>query len=891
MTLAAGQRLGPYEILAPLGAGGMGEVWAARDTRLDRQVAIKVLPRALAQDPERRARFEREARAISALTHPHVCALFDVGRADVADGEIAYLVMERLQGETLAARLERGALSVPETLALGGELAAALAAAHRRGIVHRDLKPANVMLTRSGAKLLDFGLARQDGAEADASAGDAEASMATEATDALPLTHAGALLGTWPYLAPEQIEGRPADARSDVFAFGCVLFEALAGRRAFPGATRGEVTTAILAAEPPDLGAVAPGVPGALASLVRQCLARDPDERWQCADDLARSLRLIAPGPPRPEPEPGGPATRRRGPLAVGLLGLAAAATSVAFLLGRQPTPPRPLRFSVVPPPGVLVDRPTMGTPLAVSPDGRRIVLMAAGETLWLWSAEDGQLRPLEDAAGGIAPFFSPDGRELAFFAGDDLRRMPVDGGPSSTIMAAARGSSGTWGSDGTILFMRPVGPDAGLISVSSGAGEARNLRPAASLDELRAFPRFLPDGRHYLFLAGFGKPLAERRACVAPTDAGEPECFAACHSQAEYSASGHVLCVRAGTLVALPFDARTRKPTGEAVTVARDVRWLGPSGAASFAVSADGTTLVYEPRPRFSRLTWLDRTGRELGVLGEPGALGAAQLAPDGRRAAVDIWQPDQRGRDVWSLDTGSGLATRLTFAPIDAGAPTWAPDGTRLAYSNADDGPPDLAVLHLDGSGRSEILLRAPGVQMPRHWSPDGRLIAYEDRLVNRRYQRQLWLFSVADGKTRRVTTAPSSSYHGRFAPDGRRIAYVSEESGRPEVYVADLEASGPPRRLSHAGGLLPRWRGDGREVFFLQPDGLMMAAPMGDATATPRSLFHLEGVTPFFDYDVTPDGQRFLVPLTPEPEGSAGLRVALQWSQQLGAEAAAR
>jgi Tol biopolymer transport system component len=829
----------------------MGEVYLARDTRLGREVALKVLPRAVSTDPDRRVRFEREARAISALSHPHVCALFDVGRTDDEGDELEYLVMERL---------ERGPLPVPEVLALGRQLAGALAAAHRRAIVHRDLKPGNVMLTRSGAKLLDFGLARHD--EGNPEATTEQDVTATLATEAQPLTHVGTLVGTWPYLAPEQVRGRPADARSDVFALGCVLFEALTARRAFPGGTRAEITAGILGTEPPDLREAAPGTPPALAALVRQCLAKEPDERWQCADDVARGLRLVEEGATRPGSgrRPSSPFSR--GATAVGVFGLAAAAAATGLLLARRPPAVEPLRFAVPPPAGVLLPRPTMGVSFAVSPDGRRIVFTGGSggaSGLWVWSAEDGQTRRLEDSGGGVSPFFSPDGREVAFFAGDDLKRAPIEGGPATTIAAVPLASAGTWGRDGTILLTRPVGADAGLYRVPARGGELQPVVSTPSLREQRAFPRFLPDGRSYLFLSGFGRPVADRRLCVASLDEAEPDCFTTCHSQADYSASGHVLCVRAGVLVALPFDARAGKATGEAVTVARDVRWFGPSGSASFAVSADGRALAFEPRPAVSRVAWLARAGRETGAVGEPGTLGLLQISLDGRRIAADIWHPDGNGRDLWAFETATGVASRLTFSPIDAWTPAWAPDGRSLAYANAEEGPPDVTVLHRDGSGRQEVLLRAPGVQTPRHWSPDRRLILYEDASVGRRDQRQLWLLSL-DGKNRRVTATPFSSYHGRFSPDGRRIAYVSEESGGPEVYVAPLEG-GPARRISRAGGLLPRWRGDGSELFFVQPDGLVMAVPWADADAVPRSLFHLPGVDAIdFDYDVAREGQRF-------------------------------
>jgi Tol biopolymer transport system component len=863
----------------------MGEVFTARDTRLGRLVAIKVLPHEVASDPGRRARFEREARAISALSHPHVCALFDVGRVETEGGAIDYLVMERLEGDTLAARLDRGPLPVPEVLALGSQLAGALAAAHHRGIVHRDLKPANVMLTRSGAKLLDFGLAR-DGDGEPGSEGAAAGTHTIETVER-PLTRVGTLVGTWPYLSPERIRGGVADARSDIFALGCVLHEALTGQRAFQGATPSDVAAAILEREPADLRETASGVPPALAVLVQQCLAKDPEARWQCADDVVRGLRLAESATARAAAAAARPASRWRLAIAAGAVAALAAAALTAVLVARPARPLQPLRFAVMPPPGVLLAQPTAATSFAVSPDGRRIAFIAnsAGlSSLWLWSAEDGQAHRLEDTAAAISPFFSPDGREIAFFAGDDLRRVPCDGGPATTIAAAAGASSGSWGSAGTIVFARPVGPDAGIYLVPAKGGASRALAGGQSPSENRGFPRFLPDGRHYLLMGGYDRSVDERRLCVASVDGGEPDCVASCQSQAEYSGSGHVLCMRGGTLVAIPFDTRSRKPTGEAVPVTRDSRWFGPSGAASFAVSADGSTLVHEPRPGPSRLTWLGRAGNPIGALGETGGYGLFQIAPDGRRVAADIMLPDGRGRELWTIDTTTGVANRVTFGKLDALAGAWSPDGKRLAMARTDHGPPDISVLELDGSGREQLLLEAPGVQLPKHWSPDGRLIAYEDYAAGRRDQRQLWLLSL-DGTKRRVTNTPASSFNGRFSPDGMSLAYVSEESGRPEVYVKAL-SGGPPRRVSRVGGILPRWRGDGRELFFIQPDGLMMAVPIAEDAGEPRSLFHLEGVTAMsFDYDVTRDGQRFLVPITPELAGAAGIRVSLAWADRLG------
>ena len=879
MPLTAGQRLGPYEIVAPLGAGGMGEVYRARDTRLARDVAIKVLPSELARDPQRRQRLEREAQAISALSHPHVCALFDVGRADLPAGPIDFLVMELVEGETLASRLERGPLALAQVVQLGAQIAEALGAAHARGIVHRDLKPGNVMLTRSGAKLLDFGLAR---------AGDSAPlalSPSSGLTDVLPapLTQEGTVVGTWPYLSPEQLTGRPVDARSDIFALGAVLFEMLTARRAFPGATLAEVHAAILGEGVPDPRAHATALPGPLVAVVRKCLEKDPRGRWQSADDVALALRLVGDAPDAAAAPAGSRAWKG---LAAGL-GLVAAAALAAVLLRRDDPGPGLLRFAVKPPPGALLPRSTMGLPIAVSPDGRRVAFVAStgGEQLgvWLWSAEEGESRRLEGSDGGVGAFFSPDGRDIAFFADDQLRRIPVAGGPTTLVTSAVAGHSGTWGKGGTILYTRWLGPEAGLWAVPAGGGEPRRLHAVASRADLRGFPSFLPDGEHYLYLqGGMGGEVGDRKVCVAAISGGDPDCFAACDSAPAYSGTGHVLCVRRGALVALPFDAEALRPAGEAVTAAPDVRWFGPPGSASFAVSADGRVLAHEPAPSASRLAWLDRNGRELDLVGEKARYGQLSLTRDGRLLVVEIWSQETGSRDLWTIDVVSNVSTRLTFESREANSPVWSPDGKRLAFGRVLGDPPDVAVRSLDGK-RVDTILEAPGVQLPMDWSSEG-LIAYEDYMVSRRDQRQLWLVSL-DGQRRHFHEVPASVHSPRFSPDGRTLAFVSEESGRAEVYLAATDGSGAPRRLSRSGGLLPRFRADGRELFYFQLDGMLVSVDPAAPGATQRPLFRLDGVKGFdFDYEVSADGQRFLARLSPEPEGSLGLRLALDWTRGL-------
>jgi Tol biopolymer transport system component len=893
MPLTTGQRLGPYEVVAPLGAGGMGEVYRARDTRLQRDVALKVLPEALARDPQRQKRLEREAQAISALSHPNVCALFDVGRAELVTGPVDFLVMELVEGETLADRLARGPLTPEQAAAVGAQVAEALGAAHARGIVHRDLKPGNVMLTRSGAKLLDFGLARSGDS---GSFVESPRSGLTESMP-LPLTREGTVVGTWPYLSPEQLAGRPADARSDVFALGAVLFEMLTGRRAFSGTTLAEVQAAILAEATPDPRAVAPGLPAGLTAVTRRCLEKDPKARWQSADDVAIALRLIA----EADVDAAAAAAAKGGPgywKPLALLAVAAAALLAGGLTVFRPRarPPlsEPLRFVVQMPLGLTMPRPTMGLFTAAAPDGQHLIFTASAgaerPSLWLWSGATGESRRLEGSEGGSSAFFSPDGREFAFFAGEELRRAPVAGGPSTLVTSAPSGHSGTWGLDGTILYTRWLGPGAGLWAVNAGGGEPRQLHAAARRGDLRAFPAFLPDGIHYIFLqGGMGGEVGKRRACVASTAGGEPECFGACDSAPSFSDTGHVVCVRRGELVALPFDAERRKVAGDAVALASGARWFGPPGTATFAVSRDGRLLAYEPPTSPSRLAWLDRNGRELGQLGEPARYGQLGLSRDGRRLVAEIMSQATGGRDLWVLDVATNVATRLTFDARDASSPVWSPDGTKVGFGYVSGEPPDVAVLTPEG-GQVRTIMEAPGVQIPRHWSPDGRLIAYEDYMVSRRDHRQIWLVSM-DGERRRFRDRPVSVHSPRFSPDSRLLAFVSEESGREEVYVAAVDGSGVPRRLSRNGGLRPRWRSDGREIFFFAPDGTLLALDAATADASPRPLFHVDGVTSWdFDYDVAPDGQRFLVRLSPEAEGSLGLRVVLNWASGLARAPAA-
>ena len=859
----------------------MGEVWRAEDIRLGREVALKVLRGDRQEDADLRARFEREARMVATLAHPNICTLFDVGEHDGRH----YLVMEFLEGETLADRLGRNPLPVRDAVTIARQIAAALAAAHERGIIHRDLKPGNVMLTRAGAKLLDFGLARLHAASHQLD--DALDATAT-ASVALP----GALVGTLPYMAPEQVEGKPADARADMWAFGAVLFEMVTGRRAFAADSAAGLLAAILHSDPPRLAAAAPDAPPALRRLADACLERDPALRWHSARDAATALDWVddaAEARVAPAPR----SLRRVAPwLAAG-----AAASVLMFTLGRflapEPTAEETLRFEIEPPAGSKLVNAVVGTELSVSPDGRTIAFIAQGDgppKLWLWSVTDGRARALEGSDGASSPFWSPDGRSIAFFAGGSLRRIEIAGGPAIDLCEAPYGSTGSWGRD-RILFSQWTGGVEGLYSVPADGGVADRLPGSGpdTIDGPRTFPFALPDGERYLYLkGGYRGPVAAREACIGRFDGAESRCLGRADSRIEFVAPDLVLFVRGGTLMAQRVDLAAGAFAGSPVVIVSDAWWFSPSGAAEFSASADGRTLVARRDPGPAVLQWHDRAGRLLTTLGDPAPYFWPRLSPDGSKLAVCVREPATGGRDVWLIATDTGIATRMTFDEVDTQTPTWFPDGSHVAYGASRGGPPDIFVRDL-GDGGERALLHLPGTQLPRDVSPDGGLLAFEDFSPSRRAQFLIWLRRMNGiDDPQLLSSAPANQHSPRFSPDGRLLAFVSEESGRPEVYVMPVGEAGQKQRVSAAGGSLPRWRGDGRELYFLAGDGLLTGVPVtaGRPLAMGRSfpLFHAPSAGPI-DFDVDASGERFLFSLPVDPRPGAVIAVALGWRSAIG------
>ena len=869
MTVHVGSRLGPYEVVSLLGSGGMGEVWKARDTRLDRDVAVKVLLSGGAASDELRQRFEREAKAISQLSHPHVCALHDVGSHEGTE----YLVMELLEGETLAARIAaKGALPLEKLLAIGIEVAEALEAAHRIGIVHRDLKPGNVMLTKSGVKLLDFGLARTLAPPGGTSG---MTSLPTVAPPS-PLTQKGTVLGTFQYMAPEQLEGGEADARSDVFALGAVLFEMATGRKAFEGKSQASVIGSILKDTPPPPSSIAPMTPPALDRVVGTCLSKDPELRIQTAHDVKLQLQWIAEGGSQAGlPAPVVARRKSREKLA---WTVAAGALVAAGLLGAAlPLAPRKaeraFRASLAPPEGLSfwLESNTPG-PAVVSPDGRQVAFTAADGSgrfsLWVRSLEAREARSLSGTDGAQYPFWSPDSRSIGFFTPGKLKTIDVSGGSPLTLCTAAEGKGGAWSPAGVIVFA--PGPTQALSKVSDKGGEptaVTKLDPSRA-DESHRHPRFLPDGRRFLYLArsrtaaGDGHPVV-----VASLDGGEEKVLLRSPAAAQY-ASGHLLYMREATLFARPFDAGSLRFTGDAAPLAEGV--LMPALATAvgvFSASENGVLVFQTARGQLTTsLQWFTRDGKPDGTLGEPATFGEVVLSPDGRQAAVTIRDASAGTNDIWIFDLARGVRTRFTFDPAEEAAPVWSPDASALVFSSNRKGHYDLYRKALEGTADEEPLLVSDRDKYPSAFVDGGRSLLFTETGPDP----GVGLFTMPlegertpkEWERTRFNEIPSP-----LSPDGRWLPYSSEESGRWEVYVTSYPKAGRKWQISSMGGAYAFWSADGKEIVYHDLTGMLHAVSVetrGDSLeiGESRPLFRVAGPNPSGStFWPTPDHQRFL------------------------------
>jgi len=892
MSLKAGNRLGPYEILSAIGAGGMGEVYKARDTRLDRIVAIKVLPAHLAGRAELRERFDREAKTIASLNHPHICTLYDTGHQDGID----YLVMEYLEGETLAQRLQKGALPLEQVLQFAIEIFDALDKAHRKGVTHRDLKPGNVMLIKSGTKLLDFGLAKLK-----QEASPENVSLSDLPTAADPLTAQGTILGTLQYMAPEQVEGKEVDARTDIFSFGAVVYEMATGKRAFEGKTQASVIGAIMSTDPPPISSLQPMTPPALGRVVKKCLSKEPEKRWQAASDVCDELKWIAEGGSQISPMPttafdGKRAFGRRALILSGGSALVGSAIAGLAVWNLKPAPPpaaQPVTHTVIDlPPGQQLAGLDRGPSVALSPDGTQLAYVArrgGTQQIYLRAMDSLDSKPIPGTEEGFTPFFSPDGEWVGFFAGGKMKKVSVSGGASLTLTDASTPMGASWGSQGFIAYT-PVGGFSALLRISDAGGTPELLTHMAKGNVAHRWPEFLPGGKAVLFTAGAnGITFGNAKIAVQAVGNGELPRPIQAGVNPHYAASGHLVYAQAGVLMAVPFDPQRLIATGAAVPMMEGVLESPINGAAQFSLSNTGL-LVYVSggvQSAQRRLVWVTRSGAEQPFTAPVHAYVSPRLSPDNRRVAVTIADEDAQ---IWLYDLSRETLTRFTFEGDFNSNQVWTPDGKRIAFLSNKEGPSNIFWQLADGSGGLERLSTSEYLHAPISWSPDGQVLAFFE--LNAATQRDIWVLRVSDHKAQPVLRTPFDEADPMFSPDGRWMAYISNESGRYEVYVQPYPGPGGKYQISTEGGTEPAWNRNGKELFYRSGDKMMavdIVTQPSFAAGTSRVLF--EGryeVAPFpiTNYDVSPDGQRFLMLKPVEQTGAAPaqINVVLNWFEEL-------
>jgi Tol biopolymer transport system component/tRNA A-37 threonylcarbamoyl transferase component Bud32 len=866
MLLSAGTRLGPYEITAAIGAGGMGEVYKARDPRLDRTVAIKVSQEKFSE------RFEREARAVAALNHPHICILYDVGTD--------YLVMEYIDGVAL-----KGPLPFDRALKYAVQICDALDAAHQQGITHRDLKPGNILVTKAGIKLLDFGLAKNSrGRE----------TGVVDATMTKALTGEGRIVGTLHYMSPEQLQGQEADARIDIFSFGVVLYEMLTGKQAFAGASPASVIAAILEREAPSVSSVAPP---ALDHVLRRCLAKDRENRWQTARDLKAELEWIVTS------DSVALRTVPRRALFPWIGGVAAGASAVGLATWawhgtKQSASTRPIRFRLAPPEGTSLERVIIRQSLALSPAGGRVAMIATGEQgpmIWVQRLDSLTASPLQGTEGAAIVFWSPDGQTIGFWAAGKLKRIAAEGGTALSICDLSGASSATWNQDGTIVTgkIRHDLPSH-VVSVRSGS-----ISPWKVL----LWPKFLPDGKHLLYVRADPK-FGTYRAYVAELSTGRESALMLTDNQVIFvpdqwkgGNQGYLLFGRNSTLLALRFDADRLQVVGEPMPVAKEVPFFEPTAWSEFEASADGV-LIYSTGSQQAQLTWFDRGGRQSGTLGNPqGFAGDLRVSPDGKKLAAGVLDFSTGGSDIWVYDLSQGTAERVTFgsssgAPV-SGGPVWSPDNTRIAFFVVTAlAAPQLRVKTVTDRGSGEQFPPGP-FQMPCDWSSDGRWIFFTTAGAE---NGEIWLASANDRKIMPLLQTPFDSASPTLSWDGQYLAFSANDSARYEIYVQRFQGGDSPklvgerRRVSYNGGNFPRWRRDGKELFFLSADGQIMAVAVkpghepefGPPTALFRLSANRSSMGSVGGYEVSHDGLKFVAAI--RKGAGAPLQVVVDWQAGL-------
>jgi Tol biopolymer transport system component len=882
MALTSGTKLGPYEILAPLGAGGMGEVYRARDTRLGRDVALKILPESFARDADRLRRFEQEARAVAALNHPNILAVFDIGtHSEGQNNGSPFLVSELLEGESLRAVLDRGTLPQRKTIEYGVQIAHGLAAAHEKGIVHRDLKPENVFVTKDGRiKILDFGLAKlaqKAGAEPD------------EVTLASSHTAAGVVMGTASYMAPEQVRGEAADPRTDIFAFGAVLYEMLSGVRAFRRDTPAETMTAVLKDDPPELSDPVRLVSPALERIVRRCLEKNPEQRFQSARDLSFALSALsgteASGAARAAAAP------RRVPLLLGLsVALVLAAVAAAtWWVARRPVATTRMQFAIAVPEEMSVSH------MALSRDGTMLAFVSPEENsalpmLYVQRIGSSSVALLPGTQNASYPFWSPDGAYIAFFANGKLQKIAVSGGTPQVLTSALAARGGSWGNKGVIIYAPNAESPIWRVNVD-GTGMAPVTQGIRTVeDQSHRWPVFLADGNHFLFWAGnFGNSKDDRLSgiYVSSLDGKERKLVILCHSSFGYDSKNLFYADDQRQLVSIAFDASAATVSGSTTVLANVVGFQPSTYWAAFTVAPNGT-LIYNTSvgAAQSALTWMDRSGKELGRIGAPAIMANPTLSPDGSRIAVDISDEKANNVDLWIESTNGVANSRFTFDPAEEVVGVWSRDGTTVAYRAAIEVGASLFLKRATGLEREKQRFTVPQSDdiFPNSWSLDNQQILCTHQTSSDYY---LELMPVAGGEPTRFLTSKGSESSGQISPDGKWVTYASDESGNWEIYVTSFPSAAGKWQVSRGGGTEPRWSGDGKEIFYIAPSGMLMAVAVNGegifATGTPAPLFQIHGRAPIsstdvFTYDVAKDGKRFLVNRYVKPEHVAPLTILL-------------
>jgi len=910
--LNRGTKIGVYEVISLIGSGGMGEVYRAHDCRLNRDVALKVLPEVFARDSQRMARFEREAKLLASLNHPNIAAIYGLE----ISGPIRALVMELVEGPTLAERIRGGPVPVDEALPIAKQVADAVEYAHDNNVIHRDLKPANIKVKADGmVKVLDFGLAKALSDE------PTDADMSNSPTLSMAATMQGVILGTAAYMAPEQAKGKKVDRRADVWAFGVVLYEMLTAKPLHSGETVPETLASVMMKES-SLEALPANTPPAIRSLLRRCLDKNIKRRLQSAGEARIILEDVLSGAASGAAE-AAPSVRSQriswiaaGAAAVSVLALAA----VSFIHFREtPAAARPARFFVLPP-----EKASFGTApqvVTVSPDGTRLAFQAssvggAGTQLWVRPLDSLSAQPLPGTENAGQQFWSWDSRYIAFYADGKLKKIAVAGGPAQVLCDFTGGGHGSWNRDGVILasgLASGIGPNIGgstpiyRVSSAGGAPVAVTTVDKEQGETTHAWPHFLPDGNHFLYLA-LNSDTAKSAIRVGSLDSKETKLLLNDQSFAMYAPPGYLLFQRDGTLMAQPFDAAALVLTGDAFPIAEQVQTNTANGRTAFDVSENGVLVYRSSGGLNTQLAWFDRSGRELSRIGEPGGYVSPKLSPDGKRVAVYRTTGVGTPGDIWINDLARNTQTRLTFDAADDSVPLWSPDGSRIVFTSTRNNSFGLYQKNSNGIGEEELLLKAGNAMVPEDWSLDGRFLVY---MITEGGGRDVSFLPLAGlpagqgaglpagqtaGERKPVPFLKTPFYerHAQLSPDGRWMAYISDESRTAQVYVQSFPAGGGKWQVSTSGGLQPRWSHDGKELFYLGPDGKMMTVTVrAGATfeaGTPEALFQTRiyglalSATFSQQYDVTPDGQRFLLNVDVADVNAVPITVVLDWTAAL-------